>query len=150
MCRVIEGRVGPTHDLSSENKALCSWPCEHACQRKAEGVPLSASPSQWKHKSSAGSLTERDSLINHNRCVLAAVCATERRPVKASLTVVIREVIKRRRLWLYFLTKETPDTSSLVVFSHWAHTNTHLDKLWSEWNSRSIIRHIPVRVFNGC
>lgn len=61
------GRAGllHTHDLSAQNKALCSPPCERACQRKAEGLPLSASPSQRKHKSSAGSLTERDNLINH-------------------------------------------------------------------------------------
>lgn len=107
------GRAGllHTHDLSAQNKALCSPPCERACQRKAEGLPLSASPSQRKHKSSAGSLTERDNLINH-----AAVRTPERRPVKASLTALIGEAVEKGRLWLYFSLPKNPQTPSHFLY----------------------------------
>ena len=112
------GRAGllHTHDLSAQNKALCSRPCERACQRKADGLPLSASPSQRKHESSAGSLTERGQPHKSRRRVLAAVRTPERRPVKASLTALIGEAVEKGRLWLYFSLPKNPQTPSHFLY----------------------------------
>lgn len=125
------GRAGSltrTHNLSAENKALCSCPCERACQRKADGLPLSASPSQRKHKSSAGAFDGAGQPHKSQRRVLVAVRAAERRPVKASLTASIGEAVKNGDVDFIFLTKETPDTFSLFVFLYLRHLgHTHLE-----------------------
>lgn len=66
------------------------------------------------------------------RRVLAAVRTAERRPVKASLTVLIGEAVKKGGFDFIFVTEETPDTFSLLVFlhlRHLAHTHTQLDHL---------------------
>lgn len=76
------------------------------------------------------------------RHVLAAVQSAERRPVKAFLTALIGEPVKKGDFGFIFLAKETPDTISRLLFlhlRHLVHTHTHLDNL--EVNEFLDLRH---------
>lgn len=75
-----------THGLSAENKALCSWPCEHVCQRKAGGLPTLGLTIPEKTQEFSRLFDWAGQPHKSQRRVLVAVRTAERRPVKASLT----------------------------------------------------------------
>lgn len=113
------GRPALTHRLSAQNKTLCPVPCEHAPQRKAEGLP--AQPA------GGGPLWRWGSLINHSR-VLAAVRTAERRHVKASLTASNGEAVKNGAFDFIFEPQKPQAPPHFLRLKHLGHTRLQASK----------------------